>query len=95
MNNFKEFLASSAQVQEMYDKFLEQQKESCAKKAGQYARILNGKNKNVTGQVEFIGLTRYDRMAKSEEPSVCLKHPVTGEKYWTKQHNTRIVLDVA
>jgi hypothetical protein len=98
MKHFTQFLASNPTIELLYNQFLETQKkavlEASAEKVGQIAEILKGKYKGTKGKVQFIGLTRFDRMAKSEEPSVCLVAQ-DGEKYWTKKRNTRALTDQA
>lgn len=93
LTQYKSFMTLNPEISKKFNDFLVANKElvslNAVNKTGVIASILNGKNKGITGLVEFIGFTRLDKQYGSKEQSVCIKQS-NGVKVWTKVHNTQV-----
>jgi ribosomal protein S4E len=92
---YKQFIESNPEVKALFDQYVnmtkQEQRKHMATAKGQIAKVARGKNAGFTGVVEFIGLTKYDRMHGTTDLSILLKNS-EGESVWTKAHNTVVSL---
>jgi ribosomal protein S4E len=93
MTLYKQFIDSNPEIKALFEQFVNltkaEQRKHMATMVGQIARVSKGKNAGFTGKVEFIGLTKYDRMHGTTDLSILLKNEA-GESVWTKAHNTQV-----